>query len=152
MVSLSALVGCAQAEVDAAVVLRKIAGACGALGDLLASGSQQFQARSNAVAIALLPYQLHSEPVIAVLSDVVQKQCGSSQVHDEGVDLAVIVVVGEAGATRDGFHVEHRTGFAGDIGELAVSETAKQRLLLRDEVNQPPWKIRMSSQPSLSKS
>ena len=60
--------GAAQAEVDAAVILRKITGAGHALGDLLASASQQFQVRANAIPIALLSFQLHREPVIAVLA------------------------------------------------------------------------------------
>ena len=64
------------------------------------------------------------------------KSAGRTQVHDEGVDFAVVVVVGEAGAARDRLHVEHRAGVARDIGELAVAQAAKQRLLLRDQVNQ----------------
>src|ERR1039457_5238668 len=65
--------GVAQAEVDAPVVLREVAGTGNALSDQSSTGSQQFQMCSNAIAIASLPFQLHRQPVIAVSTHVVEK-------------------------------------------------------------------------------
>jgi hypothetical protein len=74
--------------------------------------------------------------VIAVLGHVVQQRCGRAQVYDEGIYLAVIVVVAKASSARNCLHFKHGSGVAGDVGELVISEAAEQRLLLRDEVNQ----------------
>ena len=116
---------------NAAVILREISRSGKTLGDLFTAACQQLQVCTDTVAIAFLPFQFHRQPVIRVLRYVMQQSGGRAQVHDEGIDLAVIVVVGEAGAARDGLDIEYRSGSARYVGELAVSQAAKQRLLLR---------------------
>ena len=65
-----------------------------------------------------------------------QQRAFRAEIHQERVDLAVVVVVGKAGAARDCARAQHRTGIARDIFETVVAQAAKERVFLRDEVNE----------------
>ena len=73
--------------------------------------------------------------MIAVLRDVVEQGGGGAEIHNKGVDLAVIVVVGEACASGNGLYIEHRAGVARDISEFAIAQPREKRLFLRNEVD-----------------
>ena len=59
-------------------------------------------------------------PVAGVGGDVVNQLAFRPEVHEKGIDLAVVVVVGEACAARDGASVKHRAGVSRDIGEMPL--------------------------------
>ena len=98
--------------------------------------AQNFNARADAVAIALRALELDGDPVAGVLGNVVDQRALGAEIHQERVDLAVVVVVGKAGAARRGAHAEHRAGLARNIFEMPFAHAAEQRVLLRDEVNE----------------
>ena len=65
-----------------------------------------------------------------------QQRTFRAEVHDESVDFAVVVIVGKAGAASHRALAEHRAGIARNVFEFPVGEPAKQRVLLRDEMNE----------------
>ena len=76
---------------------------------------------ANAVPVAFLSLQFHSQPVIAVLRTVVQESGRSAEVHDKGVHFAVIVVISEARSPGICLHIQDRPGLTGHICKLAIS-------------------------------
>src|SRR5215467_713912 len=91
---------------------------------------------SDTVAIALLSFQLHRQPVTAVLTHVMQKGDRCAKIHHECIDLAVVVVVAETGAARNRLYIEDWPGFARDIGKLSIPKSAEERLFLQNQVDQ----------------
>ena len=74
--------------------------------------------RADAVAIAPSsgfpspgPDELDLNPVAGIRGDVVQQRSLGAEIDHEGIDLAVVVVVGKAGAARRGAHVDRRPAF-----------------------------------------
>src|SRR5581483_258282 len=122
---------------DAAIILRQVPRAGHALGNLLTTVCGYLNPGTDAIAIALSPFQLQSNPVMLPLGCVVQERRPRPQVHDESINSSVVVVIGEARAARDGLHIQHGTCTSRNIDELPISHSAKYRVLLRDEVNQP---------------
>ena len=59
-----------------------------------------------------------------------------AEVHQERVHLAVVVVVGKAGAAGHRALCSDRTGIARNIAETVVAKAPKECVLLRDEVNE----------------
>src|SRR5664279_734459 len=62
--------------------------------------------------------------------------CWCAQVHQEGIDLAVVVVISETCPARYRLHVKHRAGLAGNIDKLAIPQSAKDRMFFRYQVDQ----------------
>src|ERR1035441_5630497 len=60
-----------------------------------------------------------------------------AQVHQESIDLAVVVVIAETCTPSDRLHVKHWAGLAGYIDKLAIPQSAKDRMLFRYQVDQP---------------
>src|SRR5262245_10121469 len=89
-----------QPEMDAAVVLREITGSGKTLRDLLTSAGLQFNLRADSVPVALFSFQLHCQPVIVVLRNVMQQRSRRAEIYQKGIDSAVVVVVAKARAAR----------------------------------------------------
>jgi len=102
--------------------------------------------------LLFVPLSLISTQWPAFVCNVMQQRAARAEIHLESVDFAVVVVVGETGSARSGAHAQNRAGLARDISKLAAAESAEERVFLRIKWIRPPWKMRMSSQPSLSKS
>ena len=136
-VSLSTFVAAAQPEMHPRIVLRQIARSGGALVLLPVAARDHLDLRADSVAIALVPDQLHRNPVVRRRRDIVQQKSRAAQVHDEDVDLAVVVVVGEGGAAAHALHVEEWTRRERHVLELPVPHIAEHRVLLRNHVDQP---------------
>ena len=60
----------------------------------------------------------------------------AAEIDNECIDLAVVAIVGETGSARRGALAHHRTRLARNVGEFPIPQSAKQRVLLRDEVNE----------------
>jgi hypothetical protein len=117
--------------VQAAVVLRKIARAATRSAVHRLPPANHFHARANSVAIALCAHELYSIQWPVPVETLCSSFALGAEIHHVGVDLAVVLVVGKAGAARHGALAQHRAGFARDVLETAVAEPAKQRVLLR---------------------
>src|SRR3954447_11112026 len=100
MVSFSILIAEPSPEVNAPVVLRQVSGPGSALCHVFATPGEYFEVRPNPIPVASLPYQLQREPVIVVLRGVVEHSGGRAQIYQEGIELAIIVVIGKASAPR----------------------------------------------------
>src|ERR1035437_5867536 len=98
---------------------------------------ENFNARADAVAIALCAFELEVDPVAGIRGNVMQQRSLAAQVHHKHIDLAVVVVVRKAGAARRRALAQHRPGLARNVGKLPVAEPAKKRVLLRNEMNEP---------------
>ncbi len=99
----------AQSEMHAAVVLRQIARTGYALRCPALVACEHFDARANAIAIA---FRCPARSLIAIQCpcirrDIVDQRSLCAQVHEERIDLAVVVVVGKARAARDGALAQH---------------------------------------------
>src|ERR1017187_5662925 len=109
---------------DSGIVLREIAGACYAFALPTLAARDYFNLRSDAVPIALVAYQLHRDPVVGRGRGVVEQIGRRAEVNDEGVDLAVVVVVREGCSAGHAFHVEERSGGARDVLEFPIAQAA----------------------------
>ena len=72
--------------------------------------------------------------------NVMHQRSSAAQVHHERIHFPVVVVVPKAGPPRRRPLAQHRAGIARHIRELAAPQPAKQRVLLRNQVNQPAVK------------
>src|SRR5437588_9071951 len=98
------------------IVLRQVAGARDPLRGLMTRACRYLDQSANSVAVAFSSFQLDREPMTFRGGDVVQQSGGRAKINHEGIHLAVIVVIGEAGAAGNGFRIEHWAGGAGDVG------------------------------------
>src|SRR5208282_1801793 len=113
-----------------------VTGSGHALGHLLAAAREQFHARAYAIAIAFRSFERDRQPVIVVLRNVVQQRALCTQIDYIRIHFAVVVVVGKACAAGYRLHIEHGARSARNVGEIAVSQAAVERVLLRNQMNQ----------------
>ena len=92
---------CAQAEVDAQVAVRKVAGRAVDCAPLALAGGLQTDASADSVAIVFAAKDLHHEIVSRIPPIVAQQSRRVVEFDDEKVDITVVVVVAKAGATAD---------------------------------------------------
>ena len=100
-----------------------------------AAAGDHFNVRSNAIAIAFRSLQLDRNPVTFAGRDIVYQRAPRAKIHQERIHLAVIVVVGKAGAARHSLH-SAPDPLARDIREFTLAESLEKRMLLRNQVNQ----------------
>ena len=89
---------------------RKIARAGHPLVLLPEAARHHLYLRADAVAVGFVPDQLHRDPVIRAGRSIVQQKGRRAQIHDEDVDLAVVIVIGEGGAAAHALHLEEGSG------------------------------------------
>ena len=59
-----------------------------------------------------------------------------AEIDEERIDLAIVVVVGKAGAARNGALLSTGPAWRDTSSNLSVAEAAKERVLLRDEMDE----------------
>src|SRR5208283_508374 len=90
-----------------------------------------FDARAKPITIAFGTGQFEREPVI---SEVCRRRIGvqqnsfSAKDDDEGIDPAVVVIIGKGGAAADFLLFEVRPSFLGNVGKRAVAIVAEEQI------------------------
>src|ERR1019366_10261468 len=117
--------GVAQPKVDAPVILRKIARTGNALALLPDSAGDHLYLRADSVPIALLAHQANADPMPGPSRRIVQQDTRSTQIHQERIHFAVVVIIREGSPPSHRFYarlrVEERPGGGRHIHELALA-------------------------------
>ena len=82
------------------------------------------------------PDQANGNPVSRGRRGVVQEIGRGAEIHDDAIDAAVVVVVGERGAASDALLLEERPGGSGDVFEFPAAQAVEDRVFLRDEMDE----------------
>src|SRR5205814_3077931 len=128
--------GFTNAEVDAQIVLRKIAAAAVDFVDLgmetffAREMRDAFDARADTAAIGFCANGFDFDPVIRGARIATQKLGKSIDGVDDDVEVAVIVEVAESAAARSDRSGDSRTGIVGNIVEAAVTQIFVEQLAL----------------------
>src|SRR5437660_3531025 len=129
--------GFADAEVEAQIVLRKIATAAADFVDLgmetFFAGEMRdaFDARADAAAIGFCANGFDFDPVVCGAGIAAQKLRKIVDGVDDHVEVAVIVEVAESAAARSDGHGDSGAGIVGNIVEAAVAQILVEQLALR---------------------
>src|SRR5579859_2239283 len=125
----------AQAEIDAAVAGREIT-ACGRDHGVLhfPLTTCEPQLGTNSGAIALGAAQVESDPVIPIASLVAEEVCGSVQIADDNIDVAVVIEIAKSSTTSGPRALKDITCGRGDVDELVLCILQEQRRLQRAQM------------------
>ncbi len=91
--------GVPEAEMNAKIVVGKIAPSAADFRDLLSATRLNFDASADRVTVAAGAFQAETDPMILTVAVVPVQARTIVQVDDENVEVPVIVIVGDSGST-----------------------------------------------------
>src|SRR2546427_7138304 len=98
-------------------------------------------ARADPVAIAARPFDAQGDPVIALGAHILPKLRRAAQRGYDRINLAVVVEVGEGGATVRARRLEVGTGGGGHVLERPVAEAHENAVRLAVMVHGKPFDV-----------
>src|SRR6266481_711935 len=129
--------GFADAEVDAQIVLGKIAAAATDFVDLgmktffAGEMGDAFDARADAAAIGFCADGFYFDPIVAGAGVAAQKLRVIVDGVDDDVKIAVVVEIAEGAAARGDGDGDARAGVIGNVAKVSVAQILVEELALR---------------------